>query len=120
MLLTGEELADVIDSITPPRQIGRKLSEQDISAIADCMGEVAVQVAKAQLLKCHQSESAEIASLQADIEELNILSRCNSEVYDTRIKELEASNKCLRDCYNKQTTALSEAKQDARKKQVRR
>jgi hypothetical protein len=58
MLLTGEELADVIDSITPPRQIGRKLSEQDISAIADCMGEVAVQVAKAQLLKCHQSEAA--------------------------------------------------------------
>ena len=41
------------------------------------------------LLKCHQSESAEIASLQADIEELNILSRCNSEVYEARIKELE-------------------------------
>ena len=40
-----------------------------------------------QLLKCHQSEAAEIATLQADIEELNILSRCNSEVYDTRIKE---------------------------------
>ena len=45
--------------------------------------------AKAQLLKCHQSEAAEIASLQADIEELNILFRGNSEVYEARIKELE-------------------------------
>ena len=41
------------------------------------------------LLKCHQSEAAEIASLQADIEELNILFRGNSEVYEARIKELE-------------------------------
>ena len=45
--------------------------------------------AKAQLLKCHQSEAAEIASLQADIEELNILFRGNSEVYEARIKELQ-------------------------------
>ena len=45
--------------------------------------------ADAILLKCHQSESAEIASLQADIEELNILFRGNSEVYEARIKELQ-------------------------------
>jgi hypothetical protein len=52
---------------------------------------------KAQLLKCHQSESAEIASLQGDIEELNILSRCNSEVYEARIKELKGLTDSLQD-----------------------
>jgi len=50
---------------------------------------ILVTGAESILLKCHQSESTEIASLQADIEELNILSRGNSEVYEARIKELE-------------------------------
>ena len=53
--------------------------------------------AEALLAKCQQSESAEIASLQADIEELNILSRCNSEVYDTRIKELKGLTDSLQE-----------------------
>ena len=73
------------------------------------------------LLKCHQSESAEIASLQADIEELNILSRCNSEVYDTRIKELtelndkQAKMKCRECPFNK----VAAAQLEAIKKQLR-
>ena len=88
-------------------------------------------VAKAQLLKCQQSESAEIASLQADIEELNILSRCNSEVYDTRIKELETLNykqsqmKCNRCPYNNPQESAIRADQpqhyvDANNKRVKR
>jgi hypothetical protein len=73
---------------------------------------------KAQLLKCHQSEAAEIASLQADIEELNILSGGNSEVYEARIKELEELNykqsqmKCNRCPYNNPQEAAIRADQN--------
>ena len=90
LLLTDEELVEKLGYLSFTQSFRKELHK----------------VCQAQLLKCHQSESAEIASLQADIEELNILSRCNSEVYDTRIKELETLNykqsqmKCNRCPYN--------------------
>ena len=71
LLLTDEELAEKLGYLSFTQSFRKELHK----------------VCQAQLLKCHQSESAEIASLQADIEELNILFRGNSEVYDTRIKE---------------------------------
>ena len=78
-----------------------------------------------------EKAEAEIASLQADIEELNILSRCNSEVYDTRIKELETLNykqsqmKCNRCPYNNPQESAIRADQpqhyvDANNKRVKR
>ena len=77
-LLTDEEILD----------LGKKYCYQSTRpAIATWELCWMKEICQSQLLKCHQSESAEIASLQADIEELNILYRCNSEVYDTRIKE---------------------------------
>jgi hypothetical protein len=91
--------------LLPPELLTDEEIEEEISfhikmvleGVASCLShfervdyqKVAEVAAIDILAKCRQSESAEIASLQADIEELNILSRGNSEVYEARIKELE-------------------------------
>ena len=82
LLLTDEELAEKLGYLSFTQSFRKELHK----------------VCQAQLLKCQQSESAEIASLQVDIEELNILSRGNSEVYEARIKELEIQTKSCGDC----------------------
>jgi hypothetical protein len=102
----------------PPDELLRKLKEDVAAEIqylfqgkrpptwSDGVKQMRLEQADVILLKCHQSEAAEIASLQADIEELNILSRCNSEVYDTRIKQLELGKKLSMESDNRIEQAI--------------
>ena len=76
------ELREQIEEIICKKFVVPQALKQKFSDMQSAEKQYYLDIAESVLLKCHQSESAEIASLQADIEELNILSRCNSEVYE--------------------------------------
>ena len=66
--------------------------------IIECNNEIEILTDfKVRSMDEYEKAEAEIAELKADIEELNILSRCNSEVYDTRIKELKGLTDSLQE-----------------------
>ena len=71
-----------------------------------------------QLLKCHQSEAAEIKELKSQLEScVNTLKERDNQLEkaETRIKELETKTESCRGCDQFFSTQISEAKAEARK-----